>query len=946
MKFVRLFFLVVAILSCNAIAGVFEAHSAIAPNYIPLRDTIIKLDSSRAADRKLMNGPFGKTKKSSENYTSSKKDTVPRDSLQKRNGTSIDPATGDSITSSSSSADTVPRRRDGLQSEVTTRAEDSSFVDNKNGMLYLWGRARVTYEDVELDADYIRVDKNNHIIYASGRKDPRTNRYVGRPIFKQGNDKPAYADSLRFNYETKKGNIYNPATEQGGNFISGGQAKKLNDNEVAYKNVIFSTCSEPFPETHFGIVITKGIGEKKRIISGPAYLEIANIPLPLGIPFGFFPKPDSKSSGVILPTFGEDQRLGFYIRNLGYYIAVNDYIDATFNGTLYSKGSYELSVASRYLKRYKYQGGLTLSYGSHNYGLPGDPAAKDFNISWTHSQDANAHPGTTFSASVNAGTSSFYQNSPAGQNYNLTQLTQNNLRSSISYGKTWAGTPYNLNVSLGHSQDITRKRITLDLPTVSFNMGTLSPFERKERVGDERWYEKITVGYSVQAQNKLNDIPESELFAANTLSKKLQNGMQHTIPIGLSLNVLKYFQFNTSANYVERWYLQSIRKRYDRDAPNAIPGVPVTDTVSGFTRAGEYSLSAGMSTKVYSFLNFKGNIRTIRHVMTPSISFSYRPDFGNPSYGYYRTIVSDASIPYNYTAQTYSIFEQSIYGGPGRGRSASINLSVDNTIEAKLKPKATDTTNAARKITILQGLSFSTSYNLAADSMRLSAIGFSGHTALFGQKINVSFNGSLDPYVTQGLDSISNNRVVRYARRLSRYRWQDGRFPLLTNFGISMSGSLNSKSFSPKPIAQPNTIDNMTPEQSRRLAAINSDPGAYIDFNVPWNISFSYNFNYNNAITQTTTTNTMMISGDVSLTPKWKVQYSTNFDFNAMKLASATSFAIYRDLHCWDLSVQWLPFGYYKSYNVTIKVKSTILQDLKLTKRSDYSSNQYYRGGF
>lgn len=907
------------------------------------RDTIIKLDSNRATDRRLMRGPFGKKAEPprAKQTAAVAKDTIPKDSLR-RDTSARDTGRSAMVLPT----DTGRRSANGLESEVKAHAEDSIIVDNENNLMYLYGKARVTYEDVELDAEYIRIDKKNHLIYASGRPSPKTGRYIGRPIFQQKNDKPSYADSLLFDYKTKKGKIFNPASEQDGNFISGGQAKKLNNDEVAYKNVIYSTCNEPFPHTHFGIVITKGIGEKHRIISGPAYLEIANIPLPLGVPFGFFPKPESRASGVIFPTFGEDARLGFFMRNLGYYIALNDYMDMTSNVSIYSRGSYELSTAARYLKRYKYQGNLTLSYGSHNYGLPGDPAAKDFNISWSHSQDANAHPGSTFSASVNAGTSSFYQNSPAGQNYSLTQLTQNNMRSSIAYGKTWAGTPFNLNVSLGHSQDISQKRVTLDLPTVSFNMSTLSPFDSKNRIGEQKWYQKITVGYSLQAQNKINNIPESQLFTSETLSKRLQNGMQHTIPVALSLNVLKYFQFNTSANYTERWYLQSIRKRYDRDNPNVAPGTAVVDTVAGFARAGEYNLNAGFSTKVYSQANFKGKIKAIRHVMTPSLTFSYRPDFSDPSYGYYRTIVSEASIPYTYTAQTYSIFEQSVYGGPSAGRSAGLGLNIDNVIEAKVRPKATDTSNTDKKIAILQGFSVSTFYNFAADSIKLSPISFSGHTGLFGQKVNISFNGSLNPYVLRVRDSITNGAVIRYAQPTARYTWKDGKLPMLTNLGLSMSGSLNSSSFSPKKQAQPNTLQGMTPEQSRQLSLINSDPGAYIDFTVPWNISFSYNFNYSNTGVATNTTNTMMISGDVSITPKWKIQYSTNFDFNAMKLADATSFAIYRDLHCWDLSVQWLPFGYYKSYNVTIKVKSSILQDLKLTKRSDYTSNRYYGGGF
>jgi lipopolysaccharide assembly outer membrane protein LptD (OstA) len=878
--------------------------------YKPIRDTIIKLDTIK--DRKLLKG----------------KKSVP---------TSATKNTG--ITN-----DTTPKKQNGLKSLVTAHAEDSTRYDDANQILYLYGRARVTYEDFELDADYIKVDEKNHIIFASGQIDPYTKKYIGRPISKQKNEKPVTSDSLRFNYQTKKGKIYNASSQQEGNYITGGQAKKLNDNEVAYRNIIFSTCDLPYPETHFGIVITKGIGEKNQIISGPAYLEIEGVPLPLAIPFGFFPKPNQRTSGIIIPTFGEDQKLGFYLRNFGYYLALNDYLDLTNTGTLYSKGSYEVNTTARYLSRYKYSGSLSLSYSSTNYGLPGNPSNKDFHIDWSHSQNPNSNPGTTFSASVNAGTSGFYQHNPATQGYNLQSLTQNTLRSSISYGKTWAGTPFNFTANLSHSQDLTNKTITLELPTFNFNMSTISPFDSKGRVGVQKWYQKITVGYSLQGTNKVNNVPESQLFKSATLTKRLQNGFEHQIPIGFNQNLLKYFQFSTSANYTERWYFQSIHERFAR---GSVPGRDslVFDTLSGFKRAGEYNLNAGFSTKIYSTITFKNSkLKAIRYVATPSISFSYRPDFSDPSFGYYQTAVSNAIIPYPISTQRYSIFQNAVYGGPSAGKQAGLGLSIDNNIEAKVRPKSTDTSTTDKKIKILEGFNVSTFYNFAADSFKLSTISFSGHTSLFKDKLNITFGGSLDPYVTQVRDSISNGQIYKYKVPINRYTFQNGKLPALTQINISASASLNPALFKPHTAAPlPGaTLQTMTPEQAQKLALLNSDPSAYVDFNVPWNLSLNYSFNYSNNYTSTFVTNTVMISGDVNITPKWKVQYSSNYDIRAGRLSSATSFGIYRDLHCWDLSMQWLPFGYYKSYNVTLRVKAAVLQDLKLTKRSDYTSNQYY----
>lgn len=896
MKFIKYFFLLASVLMLNEIAAASKSGEN---KHYSIKDTIIKLDSVR--DRRLLRlkKPVAKAP-----------------------------------------ADTSKKQQGGLTSKLKTVGDSIIRTSNgKTNIIYIYGNGRITYEDFELDAQYIQVDENTHQVFASGLIDPKTHQYINRPIYKQKDQKPVESDSLRMDYTTKKGKIYNEVTEQDGNFISGGLVKKLNETEFAYRNVIFSTCNKPYPDTDFGIVIHEGIAEKNRIIARLAYLEIGGVPLPLGLPFGFFPKPDTRASGVILPTFGEDQTLGFFLRNFGYYFGFNDYVDLTTMGSFYSKGSYELSASSHYFKRYNYSGNVSLSYGSHNYGLEGDPFQKDFNVTWSHSQDANAHPGTTFSASVNAGTSSYYQNNPATTNYSLTQLTQNNLHSSIAFGKTWAGTPFNFTANLSHSQDLTRKVITLELPSFNFNMATISPFDDKDRVGTQKWYQKITVGYTLQGTNKVTDIPESILFKGNTLSRRLQSGFEHQIPVGLSLNILKYFQFSTSANYIERWYLQTTTKRYGRSIYSGLDSL-ITDTVGGFRRVGEYSLSASISTKVYARMNFKkGSLEAIRDVITPSIGFSYRPDYSGLDHSFNQFAVSNATIPYPYTVTRYSIFDQSVYGGPSGGRSAGVSLSVDNTIEGKKRALSTDTAGKSQTFSILQGLSFSTFYNMAADSFKLSPINFSAHTSILHQKVNINFGGVFDPYVVNVRDSIQNNSVQKYIHRYNRFTFQDGRLPVLTSFNLSASASLNPAAFRPTQLVQNNTLNSMTQAQSDRLALINSDPGAYVDFNVPWNLSVNYSFSYNNNYTNTVISNTMMFSGDFTLTKGWKVQGTTNYDFKVQKFSSATSFSIYRDLHCWDLSIHWIPFGVYKSYSVDLKVKASILQDLKLSKRKDYYNN-------
>lgn len=830
--------------------------------------------------------------------------------------------------------DSTKNDTSGLKSVLDFTAKDST-VNIGNDTVRLYGSARVKYEDFELDADFIEIDKVNKILFARGAVDPATRRYSGRPISKQGSDAPITSDSLKVNYETKIGKTWNVLTQQETNYISHGQAKKISEDEVAYHNIIFSACDKPDPD--YGIVITRGIGEKRRIISGPAYLEIAGVPMPVALPFGFFPKPDTKASGVIIPTFGEDATLGFFLRGFGYYLAINDYMDLTTTGTYYSNGSYEVTSNMNYMKRYKYNGGLSLSYGSHNYSLPGDPPAKDFHINWTHAQSPNANPGRTFSASVSAGTASFYQNNPATTGYNLQALTQNQLQSSVSYSRIWAGTPFALNVSLAHNQDLTRKTVNLDLPRVTFSMTTISPFDKKDRVGPQKWYQRLTVGYTLNASNSLANIPEKELFTTNTLTKKMRNGIQHQIPVGLNLNVLKYFQMNASFNYNERWYFQSIRQRYAR------ADSLVTDTIPGFNRVGDYALSGGLSTKIYGVLNFKGKIRAIRHVITPNINFSYRPDYSGLNRPYNRVIVSNATVPFPVTSRRYSIYDGSLFGGPSGGTAAGVGIGIDNNLEAKVRAKSTDSVQTDKKVMLLQGLTLNTFYNFAADSFRLSNINFSGHTSIINNRININFSGTFDPYVYRNLDSISNNQIVRAVRRVNRFSWQDGRLPALANFSLTIGGSLNAAAVTRKPQAPTGaSLLTATPDQADKLALLNSDPSAYIDFNVPWNINFNYNFSYANSFTGSSVANTIMFNGDVSISPKWKVQFNTNYDLKAAKLSSATSFAIYRDLHCWDLSISWLPFGYYKSYNVTLRVRSDILQALKLTKRSDYTNNGYF----
>ncbi|WP_231388286.1 putative LPS assembly protein LptD [Sphingobacterium hungaricum] len=817
--------------------------------------------------------------------------------------------------------DTIKMKNEsGIETVVTILANDSSWREVKKNILHLFGGAKVKYEDFELSADYIRLDQNTNVLFARGIID-HNEKYIGRPVVIMPGESPIAVDSLLYNYKTRIPKTYGVMTEVDGGFIQAREVKRNIYDEMSLYQGLYSTCDLPYPHTHFGIQITKGLVAKNQIIAGPSYLVVQNIPIKfLIIPFGFFPKQDKKSSGFLFPSFGEDASRGFAMRDIGWYLTFNDYWDTELRGSLYSKGSWEASVRTQYMVNYKYNGGFNLRYAWTLMGVEGTEdygPRKDFNVTWNHTQRQEANPGTSFSASVNFGTSSYMQNTGANGTYSYDQLIQNNMSSSIAYGKVFADGKVNFTSNLSHRQDINTGKVDLELPSFSLNVSTFNPFKSKNSI-DEKWYERITVGYSLQGRNSIST-GDSTLFSKESLSK-FSNGFQHSIPISLNLNAFKYFQFNTSVNYTERWYLQTTRNRLE----NTVEGFEtVRDTVQGFARAYDYSISTGLSTKVYGHFKKKiGNIQEMRHVITPSVNLNYRPDFSDPMYGFYRDYVDQ-----NGALTSYSIFQEGIYGSPSAGKSMGIGFSVDNNLEAKIKSKNDTSESGIKKVPILQGLTFSGNYNVAADSMKLSNISFSGRTTIFNEKINLNFNGSFDPY---SLDE--------EGRRINRYAIKDGNLARLTNFGLSFDYSFNpnaNKSRSGNIDSLRNSMPNMTKEQADALARISTDPNAFVDFNIPWNLNGSFSFQYSKTGLTSSITSTVNVSGDVNVTPKWKIQFNSGYDFRAQEV-SLTRFSIYRDLHCWDMSFSWVPFGQYQSYNVTIRAKASVLQDLKLTKQNTH----------
>ncbi|WP_235049492.1 putative LPS assembly protein LptD [Sphingobacterium paucimobilis] len=821
----------------------------------------------------------------------------------------------------------VMKGESGLETVVTIVANDSSWNEVSKNIIHLYKGAKVKYQEFELAADYIRLDRNTNILFASGMMD-HNGKYVGRPVVLFPNDTPKAVDSLRYNYKSQEGKTFGIMTEVDGGFIQARVLRKNLYDEMSIFKGLYSTCDLPEPHTHFGIHITKGLVTDKQIIAGPSYLVVQNIPLKfIALPFGFFPKQDKKSSGFLFPSFGDDVARGFGLRDLGWYLTFNDYWDSELRGSFYSKGSWDASVRTNYMVNYKYSGGFNIRYASTKVGTEGASnygSNKDFNVTWNHTQRQEANPGTSFSASVNFGTASYFQNTGANSTYDYDQLTRNNMSSSISYGKVFADGKVNFTSSLSHRQDMASGKVDLELPTFALNVSTFNPFDSKDRVGEQKWYQRITVGYSLQGRNSIST-GDSILFKKEAL-KQFTNGFQHNIPVSLSLNAFKYFQFNTSMNYTERWYLQTIRKGVD----NELNGyVDVRDTVSGFRRAYDYSFSSGLSTKIYGMMSPKiGKIEAVRHVVTPSVNFNYRPDFSDPRFGFYKSFIDQ-----NGRLSEYSIFDGAIFGGPSSGRSMGIGFSVDNNIEAKVRTENDSTGKGTKKIPILQGLTFSGNYNFAADSLKLSTISFSGRTSLFKEKINLNFNGTFDPY-----------ELDYRGQRIDRFTIESGKLARLTNFGLSFDYSFNpdaAKSRSGNIDSMRNSMPNMTKEQSEALSRISRDPNAFVDFNIPWNLAGSFSFQYNKEFDRDLRREvakysaTVQVHGDVNVTPKWKIQFNSGYDFK-QKEVSMTRFSIYRDLHCWDMSVGWVPFGRYQSYNITIRAKASVLQDLKLTKRNSH----------
>lgn len=830
----------------------------------------------------------------------------------------------------------VKLSKDSLDAPVNYKARDSIVLMVPTKKIFLYGTANTKYKDVELDADKMNFAQETGVLEAMPSKDT-AGKLIGRPLMVNAGQ-TFNSDTLKYNMGTQKALIFNTRSQYGEGFIHSEQTKKAPDNTIfGFKNG-YTTCNLDTPHFAFRARKIKVI-PNKLVISGPANLEIMGIPTPLYIPFAIFPLSQGQRSGLLPPQYTTNAQKGLGLENGGYYIGLGDNFDLTLRGSIYSYGSWMLTASPTYRKRYHYSGGMNLSFSNTRYG---DPQVKqdytsthDFHITWNHTMDSKARPGTTFGASVNFASSTYNQ-------YNVTDYAtrvNNQIGSSVNFSKSWQGKPYNLSLGLTHSQNLQTKDVNISFPNAAFTINTVYPLQPKEVVGTPKWYYKIGIGYNGNLQNSVTF--KDSLFGKPGMLDRLQTGFQHQVPITLSVPVMKGFTLSPGVSYSERWYTkQTIRTwnplEYNR--ARGYYGKIDTSYKQGFYTAREVSTSLSLTTALYGMYQFKkgSKIKAIRHVIRPTIGVSYRPDLNGHYFTDLRYDTAKLSV------SKVSVFDGANVGTPSYGRSGSINFGIDNNLEMKVFSKKDTSANHEKKIKILDGFGINGSYNLLADSMKLSTFSLYARTNLF-DKLNITTSGTLDPYV-----------VDKTGRRIDRYVWQDGKASLghLTNASIALSTSLQSQSKGAKEkekqlqdLAEQQNTDAAMLAQQRQAQLVKSNPGEYVDFDIPWKLDLSYSLSYSKQLnidsgrSVTTFNQGLTINGDFSLTPKWKLGAQSTFDFVKMQIGY-TNMYISRDLHCWQMSINVIPYGFYRSFSVTINPKAGILRDLRVNRTKQFYGDQ------
>ncbi|WP_239465218.1 putative LPS assembly protein LptD [Bacteroides mediterraneensis] len=873
------------------------------------------------------------------------RNSVTADSLQR------DSLAMDSLGIDTLAADTA-KKKEPLDAPVTYEASDS-IVFTKGGYAHLYGEGKVNYQNIELTSAIISMNMDSSTVYARGVTDT-TGVESGKPVFKDG-DTPYESKTMRYNFKTKKGFINNIVTQQGEGYVTSEEGKKGANDEIYMRHGKYTTCdNHEHPHFYLQLSMAK-VRPKKNVVFGPAQLVVEDVPLPIAVPFGFFPFNSSYSSGFIMPTYGDELNRGFYLRDGGYYFAISDKMDLKVLGEIFTKGSWGLSAASNYNKRYKYSGSFNASYlvtktGEKN--MPDYSVSKDFRIQWSHRQDAKANPNSSFSASVNFATSS-YDRSSLTSLYNPQQYAQNTKASSVSYSRNFPEIGLNISGAFNITQNTRDSSLSMTLPDVNISLNRIYPFKRKKAAGDERWYEKISLQYTGSITNSIST-KDNLLF--KTPLTQWENGMQHKIPVSATFNLFKYINIVPSFNYTERWYLRKVKQSYD-PSPASTDHVR-RDTINGFNRVYDYNLALQMNTKLYGMykpLFMKSKEIQIRHVFTPTVSYTYTPDFGKARYGYYDT--------YTYTDEDgevrtveYSPYEGAVYGVPGKNMSQNISFSVDNNLEMKMKSDKDST--GYKKISLIDQLGASLSYDVA--NKRWSDLSMNLRLKLT-KSYTFNMNASFATYAYQFDEN--GNVVVG-----DRTEWSYGRFGRFQGYSGSFSYTLNNDTFKKlfgkkedkedkdkkgkddsedeeEDTEENEEQDNKSNMRKTEKASVDSD--GYLAFKFPWSISLSYSYSIREDRTKDinikkmrypySLTHSLNVSGNFKIGSRWNMTYSTGYDFTSKEM-SMTTLNITRDLHCFNMSCG-LVFGPFTSYNFSIRANSSMLTDaLKWDQRSNTGS--------
>ncbi len=843
----------------------------------------------------------------------------------------------------------IRREKIDLDHQVVFTSKDSMIMRGRQ-MTYMYGEGQIDYGDLKLNADEIQLDMDKSEVYACGREDS-VGEMIGTPVFEEGGSSYE-SKTMRYNFRSKRGYITNVITQQGEGYLTGGQTKKTEGEDYYVQNGRYTTCDD-HECPHFYLQLTKAkVRPKKNIVTGPAYMVLAGLPLPLAVPFGYFPFSDSYASGVIVPTFGDDYNRGFYLSDGGYYFAINDMIDLALTGEIYTKGSWGLSAQSTYRKRYKFSGNFHVNYLKSIYGEKSDPdysTATNFQVIWSHSQDAKANPNMSLSASVNFTTSGYTRSSV--NSYYSNAFTENTKSSTINMSYRFPNSKWSLSTSMNITQRTQDSTLAVSFPNINITMSQLYPFKRKHAVGEDRWYEKIRMSYSGQFQNSLT--AKQDEFFKKSLIKDWRNGMKHNVPISATFPLFTYFNVTPSVTLTDRMYTQKVRRAWDPAA-----SAEVCDTTYNFYNVWDFNASVSLDTKVYGFfqpLPFLGDkVKMIRHVFTPTISLSGSPDFSSPFFGYYGS--------YDYTdaqgrqqTKKYSMFPSALFGVPGQGKTGMVSVSLANNVEMKVK--SDNDSIGEKKISLIENFSVSQSYNFAADSLNWSNINTSLLLRL-SRQFNLNLSATWDVYTYQ-LNAAGN------PVRVNIPRWKAGKgIGRLSSTGTSFSYTFNNDTFKKKKDGANNNNssrnnnysnnDNWDDDDSSggpgngpgndRDDDLQLTPEGYVPWEVPWSLSVNYSVNYSygefnkekmeydGKITQN-----LSLSGNIRPTKNWEFSATASYDFNLKKIAYM-NLNISRDLHCFTMRASVIPVGPYKSYNFHISVKSSLLSDLKYDKRSSQSN--------